>query len=159
AAGRLTVAFQGYQVRGAPRGEKPLLEEGRRATPCLSVLGEAGWVAATVKDFWQSFPKALRFRDGALQVSLFPGESRVPFELQAGEQKRHTAWLDFGLPQQPSVIPGLQSPLSVTVDAGSIARSRAVRHLVPRAQDRNTRHLQYVDSIIEGPNSFFAKRE
>ena len=42
-----------------------------------------------VEDFWQNFPNARRRCSDALEVGLFPRESRTPVELQGGEQKRH----------------------------------------------------------------------
>ena len=88
-ANKLMVSLPGYQVRAGPPGESKLIGEGRRATPCLRISTEAGWMAATTKDFWQNFPKALRLEDGALSIGLFPAEGAAGCERQGGEQ---TGW-------------------------------------------------------------------
>lgn len=58
--------------------------KGCRASPSLRVVTNAGSVTATMKDFWQNFPKALRWEDGILSIGLFPRECSAPFELQGG---------------------------------------------------------------------------
>ncbi|MGA8260132.1 MAG: hypothetical protein WB783_07975, partial [Arenicellales bacterium] len=88
ANGERTVTFRGYEVRAGTAASSSVVASDLRATPCLQASSERGWVAATTEDFWQNFPKALRFTDGVLSVGLFPGEGRAPFELQGGEQKR-----------------------------------------------------------------------
>ncbi|MEJ0038453.1 MAG: hypothetical protein WDO68_20630 [Gammaproteobacteria bacterium] len=154
-SGASTVSFRGFQAR---TGEK-IVEQGNRATPCLGIGIEHGWLAASVEDFWQNFPKALRWQQGALQVSLFPAETKSAFELQGGEQKRHTVLLDFGLEGTDSVLPRLQQPAIVHVAASSVEESRAVQHFVAALDASSADCGRYVDNIIDGKDSFFAKRE
>lgn len=157
--GALTVDFSGYRVERDDRVGRKLLSAGSRATPCVFLVTAGGTIGATCLDFWQSFPKALRFADGAVDVGLFPGECRAPFALQGGEQKRHTVLLDFLSPAARSAIPALQHPLAISLDPDWVERSGALECFVAASRDRNRRYLDYVESIIEGPESFEAKRE
>lgn len=172
-SGRVAVSFKGYkileevldptQATGAfassrLRVEKPL-ETGERAEPTVKLATSSAWMAAAVRDFWQNFPKALRVRNGEVSLGLFPAESPFGFELQAGEKKRHTLFLEFGRENRPTIVSGLQHPLHVFIDPQWIGKSEAVSHFVPQVEDRNERYLAYTRSVIEGPNSFFNKRE
>jgi len=135
------------------------LAEGNRATPGIRLTTASGWMAATVQDFWQNFPKALRWQDGMLSIGLFPSESQNGFELQGGEQKRHTVLLDFGLPWHKSVIPMLQNPVHAWVDPKWVEETRAISYFVAQKNDPDNGYLRYIDHIVEGHNSFFNKRE
>jgi exo-rhamnogalacturonan lyase-like protein len=159
AAGRLTVTQPGYRVTARSTDVHKLLAEGRRATPCMQVSTDAGWIAVTTQHFWQNFPKALRFEEGNLSIGLFPGESRAGFELQGGEQKRHIIWIDFGLREQASAIAPLQHPLLVSIDPLWVERTGAIASFTAAKRDTNEAYLKYVDSIVEGQNSFLHKRE
>ena len=156
AAGEPTVSFRGFRAQdgqGAPLGE------GARATPSLRLAGEWGFITATVEKFWQNFPKALRFRDGTLGIGLFPGETAAGFELQGGEKKRHVALVEFGGDSAARAITALHAPLEVSLDPAAAAATGAVGYLLPASRDRNARYLEYVASLVDGPNSVTAKRE
>jgi hypothetical protein len=158
-ANRLTVSHPGYQIKAGHAGESKLIGEGRRATPCLRVSTEAGWVAATTRDFWQNFPKALRLEEGALSIGLFPAECAAGFELQGGEQKRHTVFFDFGPHGREPVIPLMQQPLAVSLDPSWIEQCGVISCFAAAERDSDQSYSKYIDGIIEGPNSFFHKRE
>ena len=158
-ANKLTVSHPGYQVREGGPGTWKLIGEGRRATPCLRVSTGAGWIAATTRDFWQNFPKALRLEDGALSIGIFPVECAAGFELQGGEQKRHTVFLDFGLHDREPEIPLMQLPLAVSLDPMWVEQCGVISCLAAAGRDSDQSYSKYVDSIIEGPNSFYQKRE
>ena len=156
ASGKLTVGFRGYRVQGA---EGRVLHQGERATPVVQVGGAGTSIAATVEHFWQNFPKALRWDGVALSVGLFPAECLAEFELQGGEKKRHAVLLEFGGEGPPRAIAALHAPLTVSLDPAESAATRAVGYLVPANEDRNAEYLRYISSIVEGANSFVAKRE
>jgi hypothetical protein len=158
-AGRLTVSHRGYRVTAGAPGESELLDEGPRATPCFRVVTDAGWIAATTRDFWQNFPKALRTDERGLSIGLFPGECSAGFELQGGEQKRHVVFLDFGRHDTATAIPLMQAPLAVGLDPEWVEASRANWCFAAAAHDTERDCSSYVGNIIEGPNSFFNKRE
>lgn len=154
--GRLTVDFRGFRVRDA---SGHTVDQGERATPGVIVDTQGGWVCASVENFWQNFPKALRWSRPVLSVGLFPSESSDCFELQGGEKKRHSVFLEFGVGAARPRLHELRAPLEASLDPGQVARSGAVNYLIPESEDPNRGYLDYVASIIEGPHSFMAKRE
>lgn len=86
-------SFRGYRTT---LGETTL-DSGDQAPGWLAVAaGDQTW-GVQVRQFWQSFPKALRATpDGTVEVGLFPdeyGPSDYAFTLRAGEHKTHEIWL------------------------------------------------------------------
>lgn len=157
--GKSTVTFRGYRVTYGHARKACLIAEGDRATPALSVVTERGTLCATVLDFWQNFPKALRWSDATLEVALFPWESRSHFALQGGERKRHTVVIQFSLPGASPAIETEQQPLRVTLDPSWVELSKAIESFIPAQCDGNSDYLHYIQSIIDGPCSFERKRE
>jgi hypothetical protein len=158
-SGTPSVNFRGYEIRAESNQGRVVLSRGHRVQPLLKVLGEGFWIAATVEHFWQNFPKALRWTGDSLSIGLFPTECDREFELQGGEQKRHVVFLEFGRTQDDVLLKHWQHPLAVWIDPQAVAQSGAVTYFIPQAQDPNEDYVRYVSNIIEGPNSFFAKRE
>ncbi|MGC8520007.1 MAG: hypothetical protein ACP5P4_16045 [Steroidobacteraceae bacterium] len=157
--GQPTVTFRGYRVTYGDPGKMRLIAEGDRPTPALSAVTDRGFVAATVLDFWQNFPKALRWSEEILDVALFPWECRAPFALQGGERKRQTILLEFGPAGGESTLEQWQHPLQVSLDPEWVEQSGALEGFIPASRDRNAAYLQYIQSVIEGPHAFMAKRE
>ncbi|MBS0375279.1 MAG: hypothetical protein JSR73_11915 [Proteobacteria bacterium] len=154
-ANRPTVRFRGYRVSG---GDPAPTHAGQRATPELRADFGEHWLAVAVGGFWEEFPKALRADAQQVEVGLFPRESAA-VELQGGERKRHVAHVECGRrPASPSVGARLQ-PVRVHLNPEQVALSGAVAWFVPESRDANLDYLRYVGNIIEGPDSFFAKRE
>lgn len=91
--GRVPCSFRGYRLHDGGR-EKV----GLRASPRVHVQTPVGRIAAAVPEFWQQFPKAIEVREQCLRLRFFPEQFADLFELQGGERKTHTAWLDFGRP-------------------------------------------------------------
>jgi YetA-like protein len=154
--GKPTVSFRGYRVDVAPGAP---IEGGHRATPGVTAISPDAWAAATTNDFWQNFPKALRWENGALDVGLFPGEASGLFELQGGEQKRHTVLLDFGIGAERPRLAELQHPVAAWVEPAWVEASDAVLWFTAASDGDDARYRGYVDQIIDGPHAFVAKRE
>jgi hypothetical protein len=157
--GRIALSFQGYKVSQKAADREKVIAEGRRAAPCVKMKTSSGWMAATVLDFWQNFPKALRSKSGTLSIAMFPAENAFGFELQAGEKKRHTLLLDFGQGEHGTLISQFQNPLHAFIDPQWVEKSRAISYFVPQKDDPNAKYLSYIENVIEGPQSFFNKRE
>lgn len=153
--GRLSVIYRGYRVSDAARD----LASGDRATPVLRAEGADGWIGAAVADFWQNFPKALRWRAAGLEIGLFPGEARGAHELQGGEQKRHTVLLEFGTPDMSATLAQRLRPLRVSLDPEWVARSGAIDWLSARSARDEAGYADYVTQAVTGPHAFLAKRE
>ena len=154
-----TVSFRGYRVLEPGSHSENPIDDGLRASPYLKIKTTAGWLAGTVQHFWQNFPKALRVQDGKLSIGLFPAESNNPFELQGGEQKRHTMLLDFGLAENDTLIAQHQAPLHVVIKPDWVEKSETIPYFVPQKDDPNHRYIAYINNVIEGPHSFSEKRE
>ena len=154
-----TVTFRGYRVTYGDPGKMRLIAEGDRPTPALAAASDRGVFAATVLDFWQNFPKALRWSEEILDVALFPWECRTPHALQGGERKRQTILLEFGPAGAMPSLEQWQHPLRVSLDPEWVDASGALQGFIPAARDRNGDYLEYIQSVIEGPEAFVAKRE
>ena len=157
--GKLTVSFQGYKLWSIDPNGKKLIKEGKRANPYFKVNASEGCVSGGILDFWQNFPKALSVKSNFFRISLFPQESPGLFELQGGERKTHTIFLDFGLYSNNTIIPQFMSPLKVSIDPIWVKKTKAFPYLVPELEDPNHAYLDYIKRVIEGPDSFFTKRE
>jgi hypothetical protein len=155
-SGRLTVRFRGYQVRAGP---ETVLHEGQRASPVVCVSDKDTWIAAAVHGFWQNFPKALRWDAGVLGIGLFPAEARGGFELQGGEQKRHSVYVEFGLTGQRNCLAKQLRPLAVWVDPVWVESSGAIPWFAAGSSGDNTQLAMYLNQIIAGGNSFIQRRE
>ena len=158
-SGRIAVSFPGYKVSQMGSGLEKVVAEGNRATPYVKMKTSSGWMAATVLNFWQNFPKALRAKSGTLSIAIFPAENVFGFELQAGEKKRHTLLLDFGRGEHSTLIPHFQNPLHVFIDPEWVEKSGAISYFAPQKDDPNAEYLSYIANVVDGPKSFFNKRE
>lgn len=153
-SGRLSVSFRGYRVSD----ESGVLSAGDRATPVVTAVVPEGWIGVALLDFWQNFPKALRWREESLEIALFPAEASGPFELQGGEQKRHTALLEFGNRGREPTLAQMLRPLQVSLEPAWAVQSGAIDWLsVPAGEDAG--YGDYIRQIIEGQHAFAAKRE
>jgi len=152
-----TVSFPGFRVHAATSLTGAPLGQGGQATPYVKLLSPGGWVAATVRDFWQNFPKSLEVAQGVLRVGLFPRHGSGLHELQGGESKRHTIIFEFGQGNAQTAIPEFQKPPVAFPDPVWTESSGAVAGLT--IAELSPVCAEYVENIISGPNSFFAKRE
>ncbi len=158
--GEMSVSFRGYRLfEGLDASQFSLPTKGTRATPAVTAISANGWISATIKDFWQNFPKALRVENGTINLGIFPRESKKFFEIQGGEQKRHVLFLELGLPGQASSISMFQHPPHVWIHPEWVEKTKAVFCFTSQQNDPNDTYLNYIKNIIEGPNSFFSKRE
>lgn len=156
AAGHTTVSFRGYEIR-IGTGSERVIGRGHRARPIVKASSGEGWVAMTSRAFWENFPKALRWQEGALCLGIFPRECRVGVELQGGEQKRHDVWLEFGPPSPASAFGQMPDPIHLHVDPRWVEASGAVYGLIV---ERTSPELaSYIDQIVDGPQAFAARRE
>jgi len=154
-----SVSFPGYRVfLGTDAAGEPL-EAGGRATPWVRANAGNDWVAAGVEHFWQNFPKALEVADNELRIALFPRQCNGGFELQGGERKRHVVWLEFGRTGDFLKLPGLLSPLEVSLDPAWVEQTKAIAYFLPERKEPEIAYLEYIRNAIEGDNSFFEKRE
>lgn len=146
-------SFKGCKVYS--NGEH--IEEGTRANPSISITDSDKGISATVQYFWQNFPKALEANDNTLTIKLFPKQYNDVFELQGGEQKTHTVFLNFGDSQ--CLRGPVQSPLIPRSTPEWYAKTKAFNYLIPEIGDPNNELKKLMNTAIKGNNTFFHRRE
>jgi hypothetical protein len=154
--GKVMHAFQGYRVTV----DHNVVQEGKRATPVVRVCdGEKG-IAATIENFWQNFPKALEVESNTISVRLFPRQYSDVYELQGGEQKTHTIFLQFDNNQGCiERINWVHDRLRPRISPEWYANSQAFGYLLPQSSDTDFECQQLVDIAINGKNTFIDRRE
>ncbi|MFH0781445.1 MAG: hypothetical protein V2B20_05765 [Pseudomonadota bacterium] len=157
--GEKTVSFSGYQATANTGEGEAIICSGQRATPWMKISDASGWIAGTLQDFWQNFPKTLRAEENTLHISLFPKEQGQPYELQGGEQKRHTIFLEFGPDGEETRIQNFQHPIHVSLSPDWLETSKALTYFSAPAAHDNEQYREYIHNIIKGEHSFFNKRE
>ncbi|WP_418140112.1 hypothetical protein NUW46_11160 [Marinobacter sp. MA] len=136
ADGKLTTRFRGYRLY---RGEENA-GHGERAMPVCGMLDSDTGTCATMRHFWQNFPSALEANTDALKVEFFPAIGSA-YELQGGEQKQQTAWLQ--LDGEGDTLRNLHFPVIPVVPAEHYAIANAFPFFTPIHQrDR-------IDRLIE----------
>lgn len=154
--GEVRTSFRGY--RATSNGE--IVKEGFRAEPVVCLSGPNGSISAVLQHFWQNFPKAMECKDSAFSVQLFPQQYNDWFELQGGEQKTHTLFLDFSPPRPMRETLGwAHAPLILRCTPRWIAGSGVLPHRIPTEEDPHKEYLQWVATAVEGQESFFERRE
>jgi hypothetical protein len=154
--GLVPLAFRGYRLR---HGNTEHF--GHRASPVVSTRGAAGGVTVALPEFWQQFPKALAVDGQTISVGFFPEQFGDGFELQGGEQKTHTLWLDFASDETPpgSRLHWVHEPTQAVAKAEWYSESGALLHLgggLGGSQDRLD-HL--LDDVMRGKDSLIQRRE
>ncbi len=157
-SGNLCVKFKGFYIKEIKQDKIINKSQGARANPLVMARGES-WICVYVKDFWENFPKAIEVSNQYIRISLFPKESKTFFELQGGEKKTHTIFVDFDSEDKAGDILGLIFPPLFKINPEWIRESSALPYFLPESEDQNKTYLSYIKNIIHGPNSFFKKRE
>ncbi len=155
--GRVPLEFRGCRIT---HGER--VDSVDRADPVLSWSVPGVRITAAVTKFWQQFPTALVGGEDGLEVGLFPRQVGEPFELQGGEQKTHTVFLlcEPGVSNASTAgLDWVHDPLVPCVSPDDFAASDAIAYFVPAAGDPHTDYVRLVQKAVDGPDSFFRKRE
>ncbi len=132
-----------------------------RASPVVSVGGPSAGITVAVPEFWQQFPKAIDTQENTLNIRLFPGQSRDVFELQGGEQKTHTVWLQFDGAGQPSIeaLNWAHRPNHVHCTPEWYAATKVIPWSLPASNKSDDRYESYLAPVVDGSTSLFARRE
>ena len=152
-SGQVRLPFRGCRVSA---GEHVARVD--RASPTLSRIADGLRLSVARPRFWQEFPSALEGAPDALRIGLFPAQAVAPFELQGGEQKTFTVFLCIGRDTEADLA-WVHDPLTPSLPPEYVAASAAFPHLVPADADPHADYRHLVGEAIEGPRSFFAKRE
>jgi len=154
--GKTTPLFRGYRVTA----DQHLIEEGDRALPVLVMQDQQKSVAVTVDRFWQNFPTALAVCGNQLILGLFPAQHSDLYELQGGEQKTQTIYMSLAGPEdRMEPLNWVHHRLIPRMEPEYYANSRAFSYVTPQSTDSQADCCVLVETAIEGPQSFFARRE
>jgi len=150
---QIPVSFRGYKIYQ----NEAIVSEGLRATPIVYVGDGKKGVSATLRNFWQNFPKAISAKEDEVAIHLYPGQFSDLHELQGGERKTHSIFLDFG--GFPGTLTFVDQPLRCTIPREWYAKTETVPYLSAAALKEDQPYDDLLESAVAGENSFFAKRE
>jgi hypothetical protein len=152
--GRVPCSFRGYRVRAGASEFR-----GLRASPVVTLRGPAAALTVAVPEFWQQFPKAVEAADGVLRVRLFPGQFGDLHELQGGEQKTHTVWLQVGSAAAADPLSWVQAPAAARAKPEWYANSGVFPHLSPAHPSHPGQLDDCLRPAVDGEHSLVARRE
>lgn len=150
-SGVVPFTVKGYEIRS---GNAPVVT-GDRATPVIWCGDGTNGMAAVMPRFWQEFPKALEADRRCLRVVLFPSRFPDMHELQGGEQKTTSMYLDFAT--TAGGLAWARAPLTV-VAAPEVFFSSGVIPDLP-AMSKNTTACDLIDQFVARPEVLVNRRE
>ena len=128
---------------------------GNRATPSVYLASGGRGITAHIVDFWQNFPKGIQVDQSTLSLSLFPRRVSDCYELQGGERKKHTFYLDFS--NNKASLDSYINELTPRIPLDYYAKTKVIPWLPRLHEDSIIQTL--IDRGIQGENNFFDKRE
>jgi len=156
----IPISFQGFQV--IIDGNR--VETGKRASPLVGIQDESVRIFACVENFWQNFPKALSTEKQGLSIQLFPGYFPDLFELQPGEQKKHSFY--FGMDENSGpkiplrwICAPLQAKISSQRYQDCLLGPKPISNPVSHNFDQMALYDSLVENVIKGEHSFKQKNE
>jgi hypothetical protein len=154
--GRVALPFRGCRI---VEGERT--SERHRVSPALTQIAAGVRLSATCTKFWQQFPSAAAAAPDGLTIGLFPPQSEVPFELQGGERTTRTAFVLLAREDGPDGgdVAWVHDPLVPCLPPEYVAASEAFPHFIAAARDPHADYVRLTEEALDGPHSFFAKRE
>jgi hypothetical protein len=153
--GEKTNSFRGYKVF---IGEKESAS-GFRASPVVSIMNREIVVSGAINDFWQNFPKSIKAGCNNIVFGIFPKRHRDLYELQSGERKTHTLYIDFSFGEK--ILPGLSwvyDPLQIAISPDHYSKTEVFDYFVP--QDKDSDELDMLKStLVNGSHTYIERRE
>ena len=151
--GRVPLRFRGYRARTATKENS-----GNRANP-VAMAETVNWRhGVAVPGFWQEFPKSIQSKNDGIKVGLFPGQRAEPHELQGGERKTHTVWIDSAPAGYTTNLGWVYNPIVARLNPEWYAASGAIRDLSPASADPGN-PLDELLAEAGGPEGLVARRE
>jgi hypothetical protein len=150
--GTIPLTMRGYEMQNT---DGPVFH-GDRANPVIWCGGEENGLAAVIPRFWQEFPKAIEADRSGLRIALFPSRFPEIHELQGGEQKTTTVYLDFST--SPDGLDWARTPLTA-IAVPEIYRDSCVIPDLPPPAPAGNGICDLVDRFIPGPEALLGRRE
>ena len=145
--------LKGYKVRDGNED----IKNGNRAAPEVCLGNEKTGTSCVIDKFWQNFPKSISCDKNQIRIGIFPEQNNDLHELQGGERKTHTVWIDFStdrssltfsnIPLLPMLLPEYYSGTSI------------FPYFSYNSEFRNGICENIIDGSINGKHSFFERRE
>ncbi len=142
--GNVTLQHNGYRVSSG----QEIIGKGLRTVPILTACGGERSLAMTMPLFWQEYPNSLSYSDHVLSVGLFPESFSDIYELQGGEKKTKSFFVDFA--GNADSLAARLDPLLISVDPSWLKSTQVIKDL-PEEHD-------LVDSFCQSKD-FLEKRE
>ncbi len=134
-----------------------------RPVPVVSRIVSGMRADLTFTKFWQQFPSALEGGPQGLCAGLFPRQFHGLLELQGGEQKTYTAFLQCvpvdGEGRGIADLAWVHDPLVPCLGPEHFFDSAAFAYFVPARDDLHHEYVALAQKAVDGPSSFFRKRE
>ena len=137
------------------KNHNTVLHSGKRASPCLQIMANAGQLSVFIDNFWQNCPKSLGIENNQINIGLFPEQFTNEFELQPGEKKTHSFYLDFSREQDALV--SIENPIEITLSPAWIKKSGVFQYFDINFSDDPLHKI--INEGLTGDNNFIAKRE
>ncbi|MBI1314229.1 hypothetical protein GC176_23285 [bacterium] len=161
ASGEVACQFRGYDIQ-APGRE----DSGDHAQPLFQLMSPGQSVSVCVPEFWQQFPKALEWNNDQIRIGLFPAEWDDAFELQGGEQKTHSLWLNLAEAGEEDSNGDVSESLTWAADPPQVvlpaewhAQTKAIPYFNAAAGEPHSHLTEYLTAAIGGDNSLLARRD
>lgn len=130
-----------------------VVEKGLRTCPILQIDQQDKLV---IENFWQNFPSGLNVDTQSVSVNFFPKIENNQYELQGGEQKTHSFWLQLK-PQASSYLDWVNQPATVKLPPEWIEQT-SLNQLVSITPPCS-KWQSLLQNALDGENNFFQKRE
>ena len=114
----------------------------------------------SLAEFWQNFPKAFTVNDAGLTLSLFPKQGAGElFELQAGERKTHTFYIQLSTEKEH--LAWVNCPSAQYIDPNWLAKCALFPFFPEQAVSEEIKDplAPFIGQGLEGDHTFEAKRE
>ena len=151
--GDIPLSFKGFRLSNNNR----IVFEGEKANPVLCLGNNTKTVSCAIKNFWQNFPKALDIENDLLVVRLFPKYFGDFHELQGGERKTHTIFLEYGS-STPNFISMLNSA-KISLSPEYYANTGVFPYFCLLSDFKDERYETLIQEVVSGTNSFFNRRD
>ncbi len=155
--GKTSVEFNGYNVSVNDHQDKSIIKG--RATPTIYVEQQhqqlTSNISVYIEKFWQKFPKSIEVNTNNITLGLFSQYAIDGFELQPGEKKIDTFYINYDNAKDSLAF--IQSPSKITIATDYLVATQAIPLLAQTGNE--TLYDTIINEGITAENNFFHKRE
>ena len=137
------------------RNQNNVIQSGKRASPTLSIKTGHSNATLFIENFWQNCPKSLQINNRQITIGLFPDQFQEEFELQPGERKTHTFYLNFS--DDKNALDCFENSPEVTLDPLWVEKTKVFPYF--DTNKTNDAILKIINEGLSSNKNFFAKRE